>query len=780
MQLVNSGTYPSLWSPVALATLALLLVLSVDASAQQNCQLVWAQNVLSHFDGNGQQSNHADPNDALGDTGNTYFSMGLYGKIELDFGADFTTSGDSNPDFCVRDKDDDDCVFVCLFPADAATAQALLAAGMSENNGFYEFNTTFCGNFDLDLDALVPGHNEGELRFSKVLLIDDCATSNGTELEQVCALVCTPTSTPPTPSNCELVWAQSIVSHAHGSNQESNNDDEDDVLGDTPNTYYSLGRNGSVAVAFGADFTTSGDSAPDVCVREDNDNDCYYICLFPADAATASALAAAGMSENNGYYEFSVTYCGDVDLDLDNLIPGYNEGELQFANVLILDDGSSGNGAEIEQICALVCSEAPDCVVTWADSIIDFMVGSNPIASAPDENSVLGDTPTTMFSLGNGGYITLGFGANFSTSGSNAFDISIDEHNVPDCYTLRLKPASGSTFLALQDVGLTLIDGSFELPTVYCGDNEIDLDAIVPGFNSGELQFESLTIVDDASGGDGSEFYRVSTLVCDPANSTLAELGDCVFIDEDCDGILDAGEPGKQHVTVVLIRPSDGAVVDFMMTGADGKYRFTNIIPGDYLVVFNFNQISYAATLANVGTDDEVDSDFDPTTGFVPVTLGPGEINNSIDFGVCEICVGPPATQFSRPCGFDPVNDPVLESTLLIPGDPITLTLTSNFPGQLSWIYYSLGNVAPITYMGCTFSLDVLNTATNLGIAIIAPADENGVLTYTTPDPIPAGFDGFTVIFQGRVCAADNGPPGPFAPLPDFFSNGLIMTIGCP
>ncbi|MFT7620497.1 MAG: hypothetical protein ACI97A_004154 [Planctomycetota bacterium] len=180
------------------------------------------------------------------------------------------------------------------------------------------------------------------------------------------------------------------------------------------------------------------------------------------------------------------------------------------------------------------------------------------------------------------------------------------------------------------------------------------------------------------------------------------------------------------------------------------------------MVIFDHNETFYTATLPNQGMDDTVDSDFDEMAGFVVVSLVHGEVNNTVDFGVCETCLGIEATSVSMPAGWDPVNDPVLEVTPLTPlilGEPISFKLDTNFPGELGWIDYSLGNVAPISYAGMNFYIDVLNTGTNLGSGTIMPTDANGDLCWTSPDSVPLGFEGLTVIFQGRVCAATTGPP---------------------
>jgi uncharacterized surface anchored protein len=60
-------------------------------------------------------------------------------------------------------------------------------------------------------------------------------------------------------------------------------------------------------------------------------------------------------------------------------------------------------------------------------------------------------------------------------------------------------------------------------------------------------------------------------------------LGDRVWHDVNDDGAQDAGEPGIGGVQVRLTA-SDGTELAEELTAADGSYRFTNVLPGDYRV----------------------------------------------------------------------------------------------------------------------------------------------------------------------------------------------------
>jgi serine-aspartate repeat-containing protein C/D/E len=68
-------------------------------------------------------------------------------------------------------------------------------------------------------------------------------------------------------------------------------------------------------------------------------------------------------------------------------------------------------------------------------------------------------------------------------------------------------------------------------------------------------------------------------------------------------------------------------------TGAAGYYQFSNLAPGDYIVMF-MTPAGYNETSANTTTDGS-DSDADPATGNAPLTnLVSGESDQTIDAGI--------------------------------------------------------------------------------------------------------------------------------------------------
>ncbi len=135
-------------------------------------------------------------------------------------------------------------------------------------------------------------------------------------------------------------------------------------------------------------------------------------------------------------------------------------------------------------------------------------------------------------------------------------------------------------------------------------------------------------------------------------STTNAILGNFVFDDLNANGLQDIGEPGIANFPVNLLDSSGTTVLQSTTTDTNGFYRFDIPIPqppgtAQYIVEFDLAAaitggiVSPDAgfTLQNVGANDEIDSDADPTTGpnggraNTPPLQG-GDTNLSIDAGI--------------------------------------------------------------------------------------------------------------------------------------------------
>ncbi|MBE1877858.1 SdrD B-like domain-containing protein [Myceligenerans pegani] len=115
----------------------------------------------------------------------------------------------------------------------------------------------------------------------------------------------------------------------------------------------------------------------------------------------------------------------------------------------------------------------------------------------------------------------------------------------------------------------------------------------------------------------------------------LGSIGDCVWSDENGNGIQDEGEPGIEGVTVTLY-DADGAEVAATTTSADCTYVFTGLPVGDYQV--GFEDVPQGMCFVPMGSGDnpELDSDVDPKTGWTrSVAVTEGLDRSDIDAGLC-------------------------------------------------------------------------------------------------------------------------------------------------
>ncbi|MBL8119000.1 MAG: carboxypeptidase regulatory-like domain-containing protein, partial [Anaerolineae bacterium] len=144
------------------------------------------------------------------------------------------------------------------------------------------------------------------------------------------------------------------------------------------------------------------------------------------------------------------------------------------------------------------------------------------------------------------------------------------------------------------------------------------------------------------SDADRSTGQAITTTLIPGENDTswdagimlLASIGDRVWHDDNDNGVQDGGESGVQNVTVTLYDGTGTQVGSPTMTNASGNYSFTNLVPGDYYVVFTL-PTGYVFSRQDQGGNDATDSDADRSTGqAITTTLIPGENDTSWDAGI--------------------------------------------------------------------------------------------------------------------------------------------------
>jgi len=130
-------------------------------------------------------------------------------------------------------------------------------------------------------------------------------------------------------------------------------------------------------------------------------------------------------------------------------------------------------------------------------------------------------------------------------------------------------------------------------------------------------------------------------IACQPK---FGKIGDFVWNDQNGNGIQDSGEPGISNVTVKLLLSDGITVFATTTTSSTGYYAFPNLPGGNYYVAF-VAPTGFSFVTANVGTDDNKDSDANTSTGLSPlISLAAGQMNLTVDAGLRKVwtCVNNP------------------------------------------------------------------------------------------------------------------------------------------
>ena len=264
---------------------------------------------------------------------------------------------------------------------------------------------------------------------------------------------------------------------------------------------------------------------------------------------------------------------------------------------------------------------------------------ANPLTgtTAPFE---LQSTQTEM-TIDSGLYQTLSV-AGISWDDSNGNGLLDDTEARLDGVVVQFYDESGTLLSTMN----TEPDGSYQFDNLIPGNYRVDF--LRPdGFmftmpdQGDDDQLDSDVIISSTDNNVGQSIVQASL---DEASSLAvnagfyhpAALGDFVWTDINQNGLQDAGEAGIPDVTVTLYAGAglDGDPVAQHITGESGRYTFTNLAPGAYILAFEALS-DYRFTLPDQGADDSMDSDVDPTTGRSPTfTLVGNTVDHSWDAGL--------------------------------------------------------------------------------------------------------------------------------------------------
>ncbi len=293
-----------------------------------------------------------------------------------------------------------------------------------------------------------------------------------------------------------------------------------------------------------------------------------------------------------------------------------------------------------------------------------------------------------------------------------------------DTYDVRLSVTGG----LLSQPGLLSNFGSPIPRAAYYSGRDIGLQ-IVSEVSSFANDFNV-----DFGGGNKTTFGPIDILP--------AALGNYVWEDLNQDGIQDANEPGINGVLATLTGTDVfGNPVSLTQVTAndgtnDGAYLFTNLVPGTYQVTFSNIPAGYLFTIkdANSNSQDALDSDAGLSGATGLYTLGPGEINLTVDAGVFDpngnsedpASLGDYVWHDVNANGVQDLNEPGIDGATVklidaVSGNVIATTLTGDDPNTAGTQmgYYQFTGLTP----GVEYQVMFVVPA---GFDSVSPVDQGG------------------------------------------------------
>ncbi len=408
--------------------------------------------------------------------------------------------------------------------------------------------------------------------------------------------------------------------------------------------------------------------------------------------------------------------------------------------------------------------------------IISTCVGENDGAATA---TGIGGTPPYTYSWSSG--------ATTSTAtnlGAGIYTVTITDDN--DCTTTAT--ISVPTF----DQPTCTVDVT--MPVTFGNDGELECTAsggtgpytylwsngattsVITGLDSGDY---TVTVTD----------LNGCTTTCEATLMPLSLVGDFVWLDEDQDGIQDAGELGIPGVTVIItsVDEDDPIYTDTTQTNSNGYYYF-EVPAGTYKITF-IQPLGLEPSPQNTGGDDALDSDADPVMGMTDIfVIGENETNLTFDAGFYSLCVNLTDPGIIGPdqylCG--PGVDP----------DPIqSFALPSGGSGPIEYIWMYSTVTGP-------FTQDAYQPIPNTNSPTYDPgplyqttffvrcARREGCSTYIEPEPVEivVGDEVVPVITgPGEACRNDEvtftaNNVGPDAVITWHFGSGAVpnTAVGSP
>jgi len=173
-------------------------------------------------------------------------------------------------------------------------------------------------------------------------------------------------------------------------------------------------------------------------------------------------------------------------------------------------------------------------------------------------------------------------------------------------------------------------------------------------------------------------------------------IGNGAWIDANGNSIQDATETGLPGISVNLYT-IDGTYIATNMTDENGQYVFQNLSPSEYYLIFSGAPAGFMITAQDVGTNDLIDSDIDPTGRTDNFIVSVGLLDEGIDAGYIATGMGNFVWNDLNHDGIQTLGEVgvpgVTVQLLLASNSSVIATTTTNANG-----FYAFSGVAANTY----------------------------------------------------------------------------------
>ncbi len=116
--------------------------------------------------------------------------------------------------------------------------------------------------------------------------------------------------------------------------------------------------------------------------------------------------------------------------------------------------------------------------------------------------------------------------------------------------------------------------------------------------------------------------------------ANVGAIGDRVWLDNNGNGVQDAGEPSVAGITVTLYN-SSGTAIAIATTDINGNYLFPGLTPANYTVGFSNLPVGFGFSGQNKGGNAATDGDANPATGRTQtIVVIAGITNTTVDAGI--------------------------------------------------------------------------------------------------------------------------------------------------